>query len=508
MAVSFSNFSAFGNIALQPPARRTTQERSRNRSGARETAEPESHEDAEAPAEPPPAVVVQRYDLVSRQQSGSIPVPFRSELIAVSPNGELVVTQIAGLGLRSEGEGRLDIWSFTDGEHVAAWRPFQQLEERGGGQKTVDAFFAGEQHLITRNFWGRTVCWKLPDCKAVWMLEDARALTVSPDGKVVAFAEAGVVRFVEAVTGEVVGQVPVSSNVYALSWHCDGRRLAAVGDKLAAVLDVHSGTVELEIPISDGGRQLQWCGDHGLLIDNGLYCDLEQQSILWEYELPVGVHLSETIDHRHWYIAASSLKDPTATLNAVELPGPHLEGRLARMNPEDVVLRPGATVSLQVSIGGGPGSLIQEVREGLTERLEKANVRVAGGQPVTVSVSAAQSSTGETKTFESFGSSRLRPGYSGDIRQDVNVNKVECRVAVLYQGRTLWEQKSTLTNNEIIVSGVKPENLQSYLDEGLWQQAADVVKNARVPKYVFRESTPTGLGKSQFLPGGLALAGT
>ena len=494
--VSFSNFDAFGKIGPAQPARTTAPKgRGALRKGVR-------GEQQEAPEQRPTAAFLQRYDLVTGQQSGSIRIPFPSELLAVSPSGDLALMQIAGLGTRAEGKGRLDIWSFTDGGHVAAWRPYRELDDKGNGEETFEALFVDEEHLITRNFWGKTVCWKLPECQAVWILESGKGLSLSPDGKVLALLDIGTIRFLEPVSGAIIGEFSPGNTVYALAWNRDGRRMAVVTNASGAVslvvLDVQRGTIEQEIPIPDGGQSLEWCGDQALLIDNRLYCDLEQQAILWEYELPVGVHIPGSIDNRHWYIAAYSDQDSRAMLNAVELPGAHLAAKLARMKPEDTVLGPGTTVSVQVNVTGGPANLSQEGRKSLIERLQKAGIRAADGQPVTISLTAAQSSTGKTRNYESS-------GLEKDIRK-VDVNKVECRVAVSFQGRTLWEHTNTLTNNEILVTGVKPENLQSYVDEQMWQRAAEAVKDARVPKYVFRESTPTGLGKSQFLPGGLASA--
>jgi hypothetical protein len=463
------------------------------------------------------AARIDLYDLAVGQHRKSIDVPFTCAMLAYSPDGSRALLRL------TEGEDRLDIYDVDSGEHLVGWRPYL-IEQDRNQQKVTAAVFLDKDHLLTLSNAAKLVCWKVPECKAVYMMEQVRQPGVSPGGKYLAISGQRAYRFFDARTGEGCGDLIWNGLATAAAFDPAGERfvVSVLRDGGAALVgfDLKNGSQAFEFPVAraamgfdlKNGSQafefpvaraaigsMHFCGDEHLLLDNQFLVNLTNQVVLWRYDLPGGVHVPVSPDGRHWYAAQRSAGTPGILLAAVDLPDAKALTALAANPQPKFVVQPGSKVSLAIRAANPPGmpSFQQDVRKQLADRLAEHGITVADGQPIVFELSSTQRNTGETLEFHGIGIGT----------QDVSVPEVEvtCRVAYVSGGKTLWQNEARFSNDTwgFIIHLDQGQTVQQYLDKQLWGAVSGFFLGTVPPKYVFEEGQSEGLGASQLTASGV-----
>jgi len=205
-----------------------------------------------------PLVRLDRYDLVNRKLVDSLSLTYPADLLAFSPSGKRALLRY------KKGEDRVDCWSLEEKKPVIGWRPYSK--ERFSHYKKVNAaVFVDDDHVLTLNGRNKLVLWKLPDCTAVYVMENVSKPGLSPNGRYLTVAAGNSFRMFDARTGDAVGDVTFSGTPQAAAFHPNGERFAAVytdaeGTKLG-VWDLTTGKSSGSFPLRTSARSVHWCGD-------------------------------------------------------------------------------------------------------------------------------------------------------------------------------------------------------------------------------------------------------
>lgn len=331
---------------------------------------------------------VERFDLAGGRSLGKVDLPNVVDPIALSPDGSALLLREART------RDRLDIVAAADGKPVVGWRPFEK--ESGEDRAVTWATFLGPDRVLTLGGGGTLVLWSVPDCKALYSLDDAfhGIPILSPGRKLLAGFDGKTLRVLDAETGALKGEGTAPTGLgprpewKAAAFRPDGQELVALfGTGTLVGWDLKTGKgaeVKPTSPVPAAGP-MDWAGENHVLIENRILLDLRSRRVVGEYAgAPIG---SVGPDGRHWFVARGPAGQESATLAAIDLPDAGLEKAEALMaDPKSpAVIRPGMKVSLQLNIAGPPKdapAYRQALAETLRARL-KANglVVVDDGPP-------------------------------------------------------------------------------------------------------------------------------
>jgi hypothetical protein len=222
-------------------------------------------------------VVIERYDLVSGERGQSLEVPHVYQLADVSPSGKFAVVAFAPKANQFD---RLDVLGLAPKKHIAGWRPYAGEKEKtpdtAGPRRPASLWnlpddprsvawlsMIDDDHLLTVNTAGKLICWKLPECKAVYAFADfGEPLAVSAGRKYLAGGHFGEFRVFEAATGKCVGDLGpplLGSRAIRGAFRPDGQELVAIidagSDKMLVRWDLATGKLKQEVPAARGRRQ-------------------------------------------------------------------------------------------------------------------------------------------------------------------------------------------------------------------------------------------------------------
>lgn len=443
-------------------------------------------------AQPSAPVWFDVYDLAAGELQQTVELPFATELIAVSPDGTRALTRIA------HDQDRLDVWSIEDGQPVVAWRPYQH-EAKERDRKTGAAMFVDSDHVLTINN-GKPMLWELPACRAVYEIDRVwGAVEVSPGGQYLACIDQQSVKFYDARTGQPQGELATELRSQAIAFHPAGTRFAAVvplpgNTANLTVWNLQSGQLETAFVIPKVARSMHWCGDGHLLLDGRSLVDLKSQMLVWTYQLPKGLQASHSPDGRHWFVAPTGGGGSDMLLAAATLPDSQTASNLARttLKPE-TVMGPGSRISLQINLANPPGvaNFQNDVRKNLTAKLAQHQIAIADGQPIRLTLSMSESSTGETMELRSIG-----PGSRGTTT--VAKRKITGAATFTHGNEKLLELPFSTSNDFFGITTIpEGKSVEQHLNEQMWKAATNHFLNFKPPRYIFGPNAANGLGQSQ-----------
>ena len=222
----------------------------------------------------PRRVVLERYDLASGDKGTTVEVPYVYQFADLSPSGKSVLVAFAQRGQSYE---RLDVLSVAPKKHVAAWRPYggERVPDEGDNalrrprtfgmsnspQSVAWAALVDDDHVLTVNTAGKLICWRMPECQAVYVFEEfGEPLALSPGRRYLAGNHFGQFRLFDTRTGKCVGDLQspqYGSRAVRGVFRSDGRELAAIidagPDKMLARWDLKDGQLAEEFPVAAGG---------------------------------------------------------------------------------------------------------------------------------------------------------------------------------------------------------------------------------------------------------------
>lgn len=445
------------------------------------------------------SVLIDLVDLSTGKVQASFPLGYPSTVLDVSLDGDLLAAKTT-----KPNDERLDVYA-TNGKPVAGWRPYQTQND--GPKGVTEAVVLDSEYCLTRNQSGVTYMWKLPECKAVWRMQNASNFCLSPGGKYLGFQVDQRYLFMEGRTGALVGELPVQMSKFACAFHPVGTHLAllsadGISHKIT-IIDIATGKSTADFFVPQGNEWVQWCGDTSLLLDDKWLVDLKQQKNGWQYSLGqgTGAHARTQPDGKHWFVSSGAINDPTLTLTSVVLPEPAVAQKIdgAKL-PDESLLKPGMQVALQVNLSAippGNPNLAADVTNHFKSGLEKNGFVVGQQGQFTLAITTTQSNPAEDPIkFRGFG--------PRSINADVPVVNVTCEVALLSNGQAVWKNTATMSNKDGSFFVLLPagEEIGAYLSKQMWGRVSAHLSKFPVPKQVFGQTAGAGLGSSNFVPGG------
>ncbi len=325
---------------------------------------------------------VERVDLASGKAGGRVDLPVVSDPIAVSPDGSMLLLREAAA------RDRLDVYA-ASAKPVAGWRPYEK--ESGDDRAVTWADFLDANRVLTINAGGTLALWSVPECKAIYAVDDAfqGAPALDAGRKLLAGCNGTQLRVLDAATGLVLGASEVKKGrgpriePKAVAFRHDGARVAAqFSDRSVTAWDLATGQVAAEyrpgVPLP--GSALAWEGDDHILIDNRSLVDLRSKRQVWEYAGASAGAVGP--DGRHWFAARGVAGKEGATLLPLDLPDAAAERAETLMADPKApsVIRPGARVGVRLDIGGPPRDPAG-YRQGLLDALA-AKLKANGLTPV------------------------------------------------------------------------------------------------------------------------------
>lgn len=452
---------------------------------------------------------VEVFSLTSGRRTSQLKLIDAAELMALSPSGKRVL-------MRAEsGSGRVDVWDMEQRAHVAGWKP---TKSHFGSE--MAAMFADESHVFTMDS-EKLVLWELPACKAVYQIENAKGPGVSPTGRYLAVRTGNVYMMLEALTGKAVGRLTTDDQITAASFHPNGDLFAAVTQvggyfdtKFADLIlwNMKSGERVAHVPLQYAGSTMHWCGDSHVLIDNTILVDIVRQVPVWTYSIRNGLHCMLSPDDRHWYLTRPDREGRAELkLRSVQLPEPDVTTRtVGKMGADLIAVKPGTAVAC----------LFQADQRPLTPAIEKSildSVRVelvrngmvpVDQSPFQIVLSIHEQETGEQVTYHESPSSFGFGGFGGfggrrsgqsaastGTQESIQGRKVECRVRVAHDGKTLW-QSSQSFDNAFFLSVQSGQSLSDAVRERLWESGVRYFSELRLPRYVYDAGEGFGFGQT------------
>ncbi len=467
------------------------------------------------------------YDLAARKPIHKFPMPQPCEIVSVSSEGTRVLMKT------NEAVGRVDVYA-DDGKHVCGWRPYQD-EPNENRREVVGAAFIDANHLATVNAGNKLVMWELPQCKAIYGIENAALPSLTQGTKYLTFADTKTYDFRDALTGKSCGEIRIEDGqgISSVAFHPNGERLAILLDDAGSLflldVDLKTGQASSPIPVPPdtgpvhpdaqadymfalnrmkmqnerlargwrGGNRalaatmpMHWCGDDHVLLNNYRLFDVKQKLIVWQYLLPVGAHISNSTDGRHWYVTTKSIKGSGPPfLVAQSMPDKLAMKEVAGRNLEpNYLLAPGKSVSVQFKLIPPPNKngFVDEVRLAVLKALANNNVAVSDGQPLTLTLFM------EKKTGQSM---QYRSRNTGEVQQ-VQKEFVLCAAYLESGGTKHWEVSTESSNAMWSVEYRNDKSLAAVLAEGMWAGPSTYFQTLAFPRYIFDKASAQGLGVS------------
>ena len=467
------------------------------------------------------------YDLAARKPIHKFPMPQPCEIVSVSSEGTRVLMKT------NEAVGRVDVYA-DDGKHVCGWRPYQD-EANENRREVVGAAFIDANHLATVNAGNKLVMWELPQCKAIYGIENAALPSLTQGTKYLTFADTKTYDFRDALTGKSCGEIRIEDGqgISSVAFHPNGERLAILLDDAGSLflldVDLKTGQASNPIPVPPdtgpvhpdaqadymfalnrmkmqnerlargwrGGNRalaatmpMHWCGDDHVLLNNYRLFDVKQKLIVWQYLLPVGAHISNSTDGRHWYVTTKSIKGSGPPfLVAQSMPDKLAMKEVAGRNLEpNYLLAPGKSVSVQFKLIAPPNKngFVDEVRLAVLKALADNNVAVSDGQPMTLTL-FMEKKTGQSMQYQSQ--------KTGEVQQ-VQKEFVRCAAYLESGGTKHWEVSSESSNALWSVQYRSDKSLAAALAEGMWAGPSTYFQTLAFPRYIFDKVSAQGLGVS------------
>jgi hypothetical protein len=170
--------------------------------------------------------------------------------------------------------------------------------------------------------------------------------------------------------------------------------------------------------------------------------------------------------------------------------------QLAANADANLILKPGATVTLEIALEGDEKQ-VKSATDAITAELARRNIKVGDNQPIRI---VARTEDGKT-TEKQWESRSFGPGAGfGREVTTASVTEKITRIYVEWDGKIVWENRTV--------------SVPSFVTRKEGESVADAVSNAnkhnlrflesvRVPGYIAKPRDPAVIGKSTWSESGL-----
>jgi hypothetical protein len=440
--------------------------------------------------------------------------PLPAGLLCTAPSGGRIVTR--GLAQFD----RLDAWDLAAGTHVVGFRPYPQGSYRGG-QPVIWGAMLTDELLLTAGA-GRLSLWKLPECKALYEVlapsEVTPGISLARDRVAVVNEERTGLMLLDARTGEALGGVRLSGavgKISATAFDSTGALLAVATEHPSggeiAILDLSSGKPVTMFPVPAVPNVVQWCGSDHLLLDGAYLVHAGTGLLAWVYDLKSGgLHVLDSPDGRHWFLAPHAKTQGRLVLTAMTLPDPPVAAKIRTAASPTLLLHPGATLALDLQLPEPPGrsGFAQEVRTALGGQYAAGNIQIAdptATSPLRLAIRGQSGKTGEDLSNDPIGIGR---GAFGGQRIDIEEQRVTWTIELKQGDTVLWrtERSANNTGSFTLEQGASREQAQQSAQQQttklMWDRAANLLLDFEPPKYAFALESVQGLGRSELTADG------
>lgn len=444
------------------------------------------------PGNPSAKIRVERIDLKAGQSLNVAALPLDLEPLDFSADGKLFLGRTGAFG---PGKGaRLDVWDVSSGEqakHVVTLLPFDKGEEE---PEAVNwAAFVGADHLLALSRGGRLSLFAFRTGAEIWTAKIGivNPVAISPNARYVATAHDRQVLVLDAMTGKPQGNLELGEvGAATLSFKPDGSRLAWEASEQLKIWDTASGKLVNDLTlVGVRGSSIEWAAEGYLLLDHSLLVELKKQAVVWTYDGLRDRGRNETttsFDGRFWYIseAGGAQGSRRPVVASIALPDDSVKGILAAVGEPRMAIKPGMSVSLDVSVDG---SVQDKVVEALTAKLKQNGLTVAENQPLKL---VARSEPGESReiTYRKMG--------VGAFGQTEKLSVQGLKQSLAFQddgGKVLWQRAGT-TSPPFFITMKPGQSAEEAVQERMKPSPA-FFQSARLPKFV--PKTPGGFGRSR-----------
>lgn len=448
-----------------------------------------------APPGEPPRVRAERLDLKSGKSLGAFELPAGAAPFALSPDATRLITRSEGSQIGTH--DRLDLWALDrpKPELLVSFKPY--ASEDWSKRDVTHAAFIDATHLLTQGGAQEITCWQLPEVKAVYTIvaDLASPLTVSDDRRTMIVSAGHRLRFLDTLTGNVLGQLPSDALPLAdYRFSPDGRRLCAVSGARIWVWDLATPSVVLDagLPLVVSGTGV-WVDNNFVLVGGRHLVDAKTGVVVWDYTRgdPNSPHF--VLGARFYYLWTN--RTPRAgrlerrmELISTALPTPQARQAAAKVDlARAFAVRRGAEVTVEVQLAE-PGAAAA-VLKGLTETLTKNGLKVVDQSPIHV---IAASRTGKTHevSYTFFG--RRDP-------EKISVVDEILSITFVVDGKEAWSATTT-AGAPTMISLKQDETLEQVIARqrsNNWR----FFTSTSLPKNIPAAREPAALGTSSLEPG-------
>ncbi len=433
------------------------------------------------------------FDVKQRKTVSTSNVLGGSEVCAISSSGTHVLTM--GQDDSHERKIRCTLYNLAGGklDERSTWWPYYSADVwqnmvRGAGWISEDRFY-------TINGKGMLVVWEVGDKSpsAIYQLdgEVTSQAALSPGRAQFALSTPRGVEIFRAADGELLARMKESPNVRGLpAFSAKGDRLAIVFGKQIMIWNAVSGELQRNFDCMNltSSNSLEWLDDTHLLVGHTDLVDIERRLLLWRYELSNSLACFQY--DRLWLLMTVG---NSQGLVPVQLMQPKVLEAAAKLDADEILaLKPGARISLEVSLGGDDYT---KAMRSLQDALAKNGFTVADNQPLRL---RAQIVTGDSTTKE-YG----RHAFDSQ-RESVTVTQQRYEVELLVDGQSAWKSTSVLQGYApSVVLTKEGETAQQAIDRENQQRLAGYSFGVTLPQYVVHPKYAGPLGTSKVTSSGV-----
>lgn len=237
------------------------------------------------------------------------------------------------LAVLAPDESRMAVFSLEDGRPIVSWHPYRA--ERGA-QKISWFGFVDSDHVLTLNDGGKLILWRIPDCRAIYQVNDIKCdPAFSGQRKSVLVCNGARLAILDAKTGECRRRFePDRFRLEAYKSACfrrDGQEVVVLqGYGLCQVTrwDLTTGAPRETMDLAHAVR-VQYLQSGRILADSGRYVELidgKLQAPVVCYTLTHGGAAIGSPDGQFWFFATSIRDQDWGTLKAMT----DLDGRIEK----------------------------------------------------------------------------------------------------------------------------------------------------------------------------------
>jgi hypothetical protein len=458
---------------------------------------------------------VEACDLRSGKSLGAIVLDTAIIPCDLSPDGSSIACMPAELVSAFHKRRGIEVWRMDAGGKLAKrWNP---NDTRGKEEMfRVDrAMFISRDRLLTVNTWGgKATVWDIDKAQAVYSLaiDQHSRPALSANRKQLAVLCSGIVGVLDAATGQTLMALTGASHAprkaaprrgavrfgARFAFRSDGCQLAVLDSEVLQIWDLQKQTLLEETWLPQSPDLVEWVDKDHLLVNGGDLIDIRKRIVLWHYEVPGQVKSVGNVVNGHLAFGYSQSEGGRNGLHAgvffLALPHPEAAQVGAGLADEKLlVLKPGAQVALDIRVPAPTPQDTEGLNAAYAEQLKAREITVAAGSPLTFQATVEAGKT-QSQTYHSIG--RLGADETATFTTQ------KCRLALMENGKVLWERKADIGGAPMMVSHSADESLQAAVDRQSQQTVLAFFRNISLPGYLARQGEHGAYGFSKVTPMG------